>query len=32
MSGGVNITEQTLEHARELIAQAQETSKKKKAG
>ncbi len=32
MSGGVNITTQTLEHARELIAQAQETSKKKKAG
>jgi DNA repair protein RecN (Recombination protein N) len=32
MSGGVEITEQTLEHARELIAQAQRTGKKKKAG
>ena len=32
MSGGVKITEQTLEHARELITQAQQTGKKKKAG
>lgn len=34
MSGGVTITEQTLDHARELIAQAQKKpgSKKKKAG
>jgi DNA repair protein RecN (Recombination protein N) len=33
MSGGVNITEQTLEHARELIGQAQQAStNKKKAG
>jgi len=32
MSGGVKITEQTLEHARDLIEQAQQKGKKKKAG
>ncbi|MFO7592816.1 MAG: DNA repair protein RecN [Pseudomonadota bacterium] len=32
MSGGVNITGQTLEHARELIAQARQKAHSKKAG
>ena len=32
MSGGVTITEQTLDHARELISQAQQAGSKKKAG
>ncbi len=32
MSGGVTVTEQTLDHARELISQAQLESKRQKAG
>lgn len=32
MSGGVKVTEQTLDHARELISQAQRDTGKKKAG
>ena len=32
MSGGVKVTEQTLDHARELISQAQQATGKKKAG
>lgn len=32
MSGGVEITEQTLEHARELIERAQQKGRKRKAG
>ena len=32
MSGGINVTEQTLEHARELISQARQGGGKKKAG
>lgn len=32
MSGGVTVTEQTLDHARELIKQAQQDGKRQKAG